>query len=151
MHGSRGIKRLSILICKRWKILKLLAIMELFLVNTKTQYHLEAVNKRKKRRCRRFLRNTGWWETVWENYDNHRFKNEFRVSKEIFKFILNKIGYRLEKEDVADDPISPAMRLGICLYKLSRGDYDHTIADVPTSKTLISGGLLKYPRFRREK
>ena len=40
-----------------------------------------------------------------------------RVSKE---FILHKIGYHLGKEDVADDPISPAMRLGICMYKLSR-------------------------------
>ena len=30
--------------------------------------------------CRRFCRSTGWWELVWTQYDDKRFKETFRIS-----------------------------------------------------------------------
>ena len=43
------------------------------------------------RSCRRFPRNTGWFEHVWETYSDAQFKKTFRVSRQTFLYILSKI------------------------------------------------------------
>ena len=75
---------------------------------------------RKPRSCRRLLRNTGWWENAWSNFDDKRFKRNFRVSRATFLYILGNIEGDLEKELSTDFPISPAFRLAVCLYRLAR-------------------------------
>ena len=82
------------------------------------------------RSCRRFGRNNGWWEIVWNNYSDERFKKTFRVSKDTFTFILTHIRHELERHEVNEEPISPECRLGICLYRLDRGDYYYTISEM---------------------
>ena len=83
-----------------------------------------------RRFCRRLPRNYGWWQVVWNTYPDCRFKKTFRVSKETFSFILSKIRHRLERETLCEEPISPECRLAICLYRLGRGDYLYTIAEM---------------------
>lgn len=75
------------------------------------------------RSCRRLGRNTGWGDTVWNTYSDTRFKKTFRISRSTFKFILNRIGPFLARQTVSEEPISPELRLAICLYRLGRGDY----------------------------
>ena len=82
------------------------------------------------RSCRRLIRNTGWWEKVWNTYSDVRFKRTFRVSRGTFLFILNRIRFVLQRQNVTEEPISPEERLGICLYRLGRGDYFYTIAEM---------------------
>lgn len=82
------------------------------------------------RSCRRLGRNTGWWDTVWNTYSDARFKKTFRISRSTFKFILNRIGPFLARQTVTEEPISPELRLAICLYRLGRGDYLYTIAEM---------------------
>ena len=82
------------------------------------------------RSCRRFDKNTGWWEKVWQTYSDIRFKKTFRVTRRTFLFILQRIQPKLHKQDVTEEPISPEERLGICLYRLGRGDYYYTIAEM---------------------
>ena len=40
------------------------------------------------RSIRRNVRNTGWWELVWNNYDDKRFKDAFRMTRPTFLYIL---------------------------------------------------------------
>ena len=82
------------------------------------------------RSCRRLLRNNGWRLLVWNTYSNERFKKTFRVSRNTFNYILSRIRYKLERKTVCEDPISPECRLGLCLYRLGRGDYFYTIAEM---------------------
>ena len=82
------------------------------------------------RSCRRLGRNTGWWDKVWNTYSDTRFKKTFRISRSTFKFILNRIGPFLARQTVTEEPISPELRLAICLYRLGRGDYLFTIAEM---------------------
>ena len=77
-----------------------------------------------------FDKNTGWWEKVWQTYSDIRFKKTFRVTRRTFLFILQRIRPKLQKQDVTEEPISPEERLGICLYRLGRGDYYYTIAEM---------------------
>ena len=67
---------------------------------------------------RRFPRNTGWFEHVWETYSDARFKKTFRVSKQTFLYILSKIEGNLLRQTLTEEPISPAFRLAMCLYKV---------------------------------
>ena len=82
------------------------------------------------RSCRRFDKNTGWWEKVWQTYSDTRFKKTFRVTRRTFLFILQRIRSELQKQNVTEEPISPEERLGICLYRLGRGDYYYTTAEM---------------------
>ena len=82
------------------------------------------------RSCRRLQRNTGWWENVCNTYSDARFKKTFRVSRDTFNFILNRIAPFLIRQTVTEEPISPALRLAICLYRLGRGDYLYTISEM---------------------
>ena len=79
-------------------------------------------------RCRRLGRNIGWWDTVWNTYSDAMFKKTFRISRSTFKFILNRIGPFLARQTVTEEPISPELRLAICLYRLGRGDYLYTLS-----------------------
>ena len=81
------------------------------------------------RSCRRRLRNTGWWDVVWNSYEDERFKQTFRLSKATFNYVLSFIRDRITKDVNVEVPICPEMRLGICLYRL-RGDYMYTIGEM---------------------
>lgn len=95
------------------------------------------------RSCRRIQRNQGWWDLTWSTYTDERFKKTFRIRKATFEFILSRIRHILERQTVCEEPISPECRLGICLYRLGRGDYFYTIAEmtglgVSTVCTIVS-------------
>ena len=79
---------------------------------------------------RRLKRNTGWWDNVCNTYSDARFKKTFRVSRDTFNFILNSIAPFLIRQTVTEEPITPAVRLAICLYRLGRGDYLYTISEM---------------------
>lgn len=85
------------------------------------------------RSCRWLHRNLGWWDTVWRTYSDARFKKTFRISRATFQYILNKISGDLHQQIVAEDPISPECRLGICL--------EEEIIIIPSRKWLA----LDYP------
>ena len=87
-------------------------------------------NGRKKRLCRRFTRNRGWWDTVKNSYNEEIFKEMFRMSRGTFYYILGKIEPVIVKEHNVEAPIPPDMRLAIYIYKLTRGDYNYTIAEM---------------------
>ena len=83
------------------------------------------------RSCRRLPRhNYGWFEHLWNTHSDAMFKKTFRVSKATFRFILGRIEHDLQRDTVAEDPIPPAFRLAVCLYRLARGDYFYTIAEM---------------------
>ena len=82
------------------------------------------------RSCRRLERNNGWFNMVWSSYSAKRFKKTFRVSRGTFAFILARIRHVLERNAINEEPVSPECRLAICLYRLSRGDYYYTIAEM---------------------
>ena len=82
------------------------------------------------RSCRWLNRNTGWWDKAWNNYSEARFKKTFRVSRSTFNFILNRIEPFITKQTVTEEPISAELRLALCLYRLGRGDYLYTIAEM---------------------
>ena len=82
------------------------------------------------RSCRRLQRNNGWFDLVWNTYSETRFKKTFRVCKASFNFILSRIEHDLQRDTVPGDPIPPAFRLAVCLYRLARGDYFYTIAEM---------------------
>ena len=84
-------------------------------------------NAPRRRSCRSFVRNQGWWDTVVNNYSDERFKYTFRMSRNTFNYILENIRGGLQKQIVTDLTICPEMSLSICLYKLTRGDYYYTI------------------------
>ena len=67
---------------------------------------------------------------VWSTYSEERFKKTFRVSRGTFQHILGKLYNFLMKGTVNEEPISPECRLAICLYRLGRGDYLYTIAEL---------------------
>ena len=82
------------------------------------------------RSSRHLLRSNSWWEMVWTTYTDERFKKTFRISKNTFSFILNRIRKDLECQTVNEDPISPECWVGIRLYRLERGDYYYTVAEM---------------------
>ena len=43
-------------------------------------------------------RNIGWWENVWSNYSDKRFKKTFRVSRQTLSFTLCQIRGDIEKD-----------------------------------------------------
>ena len=66
-------------------------------------------NGRKKRSCRRFIRNRGWWDTVKNSYNEERFKEMFRMSRGTFYYILGKIEPVIVKKHNVEAPITPDM------------------------------------------
>ena len=82
------------------------------------------------RTCRRLQRNTGWIEQVLNTFSEARFKSTFRITRETFWYILSKIQIRLDRQTVAEDPISPACRLAISLSTCERRLLLHDIRAV---------------------
>ena len=82
------------------------------------------------RSCRRFQRNVGWFTNLWSTYSEKRFQETFRISRSTFLFILGRIRHLIEKDTITEEPISPECRLAIYLYRLARGDYYFTIAEM---------------------
>ena len=68
------------------------------------------------RRVRRFDRNCGLFQKVWNTYNDERFKSCFRISRETFNFILNRIGHHLTHDTTCEEHISPQERLRICMF-----------------------------------
>ena len=66
-----------------------------------------------KRSCRGLVRSQGLWDAVVNNYSDERFKYTFR--RNTINYILEKILGGLQKQIVTKLPISPEMRLAICL------------------------------------
>ena len=87
-------------------------------------YHIRSHHKRN---CKQYLRNSGWFSNVWENYSDERFKTIFRVSRETFTNILGFIRDDLHRDET---PISPEERLGVCLHRLGRGHYYQTVSEL---------------------
>ena len=84
------------------------------------------------RRSRRVLRQRGWWQMVWTEYYDERFKATFRISRATFQYILEKIRADIECEGInlIEEPISPECRMAIALYRMGRGDYLYTILEL---------------------
>ena len=60
----------------------------------------------------------------------NRVKPNFRISKGTFMYILELLVPCLQRETLAEEPISPDKMLAIFLYRMGRGDYLHTIAEL---------------------
>ena len=113
-------------------------LLFLLLQNETLSQSYDRIRSHHKTSYRRYLRNSGWFSNVWENYSDERFKTIFRVSREIFTNILGFIR-NLQREYLCETPISPEERLGICLYRLARGDYYQTISE-PTGRGIANFG-----------
>ena len=109
---------------KRRKRIRVLLLILCILINSRNS------NRMVTRSCRRVIRNTGWWASVWNTYSDARFKKLFRISRGTFLFILGHIRHDLLRDTVCEEPISPECLLAICLYLLARGDYLYTIAEM---------------------
>ena len=48
----------------------------------------------------------------------------------MFRYILSKIEARLLRQTMTEDPISPEIRLAMCLIRLGRGNYFYTISEL---------------------
>ena len=86
--------------------------------------------RRKARSCRRFLRNTGWWDLVRDTYSPERFYETLRMSRATFNQILVRIHDKLLKQTVTEESIPTDFSLAITIYKLARGDYIYTIGEM---------------------
>ena len=86
----------------------------------------------KPRSCRRLIRNEGWWHKVWNTNSDVQFNENLTcfTGNILFYFILSRVGNVLQRQTVTEEPISPEERLGICLYRLGRGDQHYTIAEM---------------------
>ena len=113
-------------------------LLFLLLQNETLSQSYDRIRSHHKISYRRYLRNSGWFSNVWENYSDERFKTIFRVSREIFTNILGFIR-DLQREYLCETPISPEERLGICLYRLAHGDYYQTISE-PTGRGIANFG-----------
>lgn len=79
--------------------------------------------------CRHLERTTRWshwWDSVRSDYSEKRFRSTFRVSRKNFTSLLDRIAKDLKKATKTPQPVTPACRLGICLYRLACGDYYST-------------------------
>ena len=52
------------------------------------------------------------------------------MSRNMSKYVLENIQGRLQKQIITELPISPEVRLAICLYKLTKVDYYYTIREM---------------------
>ena len=66
----------------------------------------------------------------WSNYSEARFKKTFRVPRGTFLCILSRVRHQLERQAVTEDPVLPELRLALSLYRLGRGYYFYTIAEM---------------------
>ena len=88
---------------RRRTMLKAYLLTLLLLLYDKVVASREA--RRRQRSCRRLPRNAGWWDNVKDHYSNARFKKTFRISRETFSFILERIKHDIEKKSLTEEPI----------------------------------------------
>ena len=113
------------------KQLLIKACLELFVQYVNIYHQLQNLHDLGRiRSCRRHYRNLSWWNTVNTLYNEERFKQAFRISRNTFHYILQKAGPAILKKDTVVGLISPDERLAITLYKLGRGDYNYTIDEM---------------------
>ena len=66
-------------------------------------------------------RNVGkaWWRNVYFNWDNEQFESKFRLTKDNFNIILNRIEASIVKTPTnhVPEPIEPNRQLGLTTYK----------------------------------
>ena len=61
---------------------------------------------------------------------NEGFKQTFRISRNTFHYILQKVGPAILKENTGVSSISLDKRLTITLCKLGRGDYNYAVGEM---------------------
>ena len=93
------------------------------------------VNKRMNTECSpNGNRNVGklWWRNVYFNWDNEQFKSKFRLTKDNFNIILNRIEASIVKTptNLDPEPIEPNRQLGLTIDKLAHGCTLTVIGDV---------------------
>ena len=76
-------------------------------------------------------------------YNDERFKQAFRISRNTFHYILQKVGLTILKEDNGFGSISPDESLAITLYKLGRGDSNYTIGEMTSYAVSTVSCLIK--------
>lgn len=88
--------------------------------------------KPRKQRSPNEQRNNNWWEEGYQTWHEKAFKDRFRINRETFDFILREIEDSLIKEptNCNPEPMSPAMQLAVCLYRLAHGCSFATVADL---------------------
>ena len=69
--------------------------------------------------CKRLPRTQGWWNIVWNTFDDKRFKQNFRMTKATFLYILHDVEPTLSKKTVTEEPVPSEVRLAVCLYRLA--------------------------------
>ena len=69
-------------------------------------------------------------DTIVNNYREEQFKHTFHMSRNMSKYVLENIQEGLQKQIITELPISPEVRLAICLYKLTKVDYYYTIREM---------------------
>ena len=119
---------LLLLIARQIGLVRIMFILQLLL--SALQSAVTTLPTVHRQSCRRVPRNTGWWDITWSSYSEKRFKRTFRIARTTFRFIHEKIKNDITKEHITEEPISTEQRLAICLYRLSRGDYYHIIAEM---------------------
>ena len=80
-------------------------LLFLLLQNEALSQSYDRIRSHHKISYRRYLRNSGWFSNVWENYSDERFKTIFRVSRETFTNILGFICDDLQREYLCGTPI----------------------------------------------
>ena len=62
------------------------------------------------------------WRKVYFNWDNEQFKSKFRLTKDNFNIILNRIEASIVKTptNLVPEPIEPDRQLESTIYKLAR-------------------------------
>ena len=81
-----------------------------------------------------------------DNYSEARFNKTFRATRGTFLYILSRIRHQMERESVTERPIFSELRFGICLYRLGRGDYFNTIAEMRGRGVSSEYVVFNFPR-----
>ena len=65
-----------------------------------------------------------------ERYSDERFKMTFRISRETFNYILNRIREEIECKCTSniEEATPPEVKLAVALYRFAKGDYYYTIS-----------------------
>ena len=73
-----------------------------------------------------------WWRNVYFNWDNGQFKSKFRLTKDNFNIILNRIEASIVKTptNLVPEPTEPNGQLRLTIYKLAHGSIFKVIGDV---------------------
>ena len=80
---------------------------------------------------------------VWNNFDDKCFKANLRITKGIFLYIFGELADLLTRETICEEPVPPMTRLAVCLYRLARGDYLHTIGELVGLGTSTVSGIVQ--------